>query len=668
MHGQKRNGEFENWAGRKSERSRLARCGAVAALLAATLVATSPAAHAAPAPAPAAHPATAWPGGRWEPDPVQYGMTVVSDVPVTMDDGVILHANIGYPTNQTTGERAPGTFPVLLTQNPYVGASQQPDPFYVQRGYIFVSVEVRGTLNSEAPGDGPLVNELFSRRQAQDGVELVDWVAHHLSGSNGVVGLTGCSQLGINQLFTAAAVGPHSPVKAIVPACASNGYGIYFAGGIPGPTLGLFGAPGSGALSGQKHAPENEAFGAALKQEVLAGGPRAYNGAFWQERTTSPSIAAQIVRNGIPALLWSGWGAPDGTGALELYAALQNSWAHRSPDAPMSSHAPVTGRYQVVIGPWGHGQGLDKSIQLEWYDTWLKGTHTGIDRTRTPMHLFDTGAQAWVNAATYPLDTSYTPYRLAADGALLSQAASHEASSSDTIAWGQPTDAGTTLSYTTAPLSGALTVAGPISVSVYASSSTPNLELIATLYDVAPGGTRTALTSGALIGSMRALDPRTSWYDAHGVLARPVHPYAADSYVSPGRIARYDITLNPTVHSLPAGHALAVTLSTQEPTANCVSLLSALAPAIPCLLTAPQQATLPGGVYEIFHSTRYPSALNLPTLAADYLPVAASGITPTSGSYVEPLDWSSPPPASAEPTRVTALPTLSRRKPSSSAR
>lgn len=104
-------------------------------------------------------------------------------------------------------------------------------------------------------------------------MELVNWAAHELNGSNGVIGLTGCSYLGINQLFTAAALGPHSPVKAILPACASNSYEIYFAGGIPGPTIGLFGEPSP--LSGTKHEPENTAAGSALEKEILAHSPTA---------------------------------------------------------------------------------------------------------------------------------------------------------------------------------------------------------------------------------------------------------------------------------------------------------------------------------------------------------------------------------------------------------
>jgi len=596
----------------------------------------------APGGAPAAGAATPWPGGRWQPDAARYGMTVVANVPLTLDDGVILFANIGYPTDPRTGGRAPGRFPVLLTQNPYAGSTEQPDPFFVDRGYIFASVEVRGTLDSEAPGGGPLVNDLFSARDVRDGVELVDWAAHRLDGSNGVIGLTGCSQLGISQLFLAAALGPHSPVKAILPACASNSYdGIYFAGGIPGPTIGLFGSSLAATLGGAKHGPENMAAGVATENEVFAAGPRAYNGTYWQQRTTSPAIAAQIVANGIPALLWSGWKAPEATGALEFYAALQNAWAGRSPSSAMIASQPISGRYQIIVGPWGHGQGLDESIELEWYDTWLKGEQTGVEQTSTPMHVFENGSGGWRNASTYPLASTSTTYRLES-GTLAGQAQVQQQPSSaafaDVIRWGQPDQPGTTLTYGTAPLPTGTTLAGPISATVYARSSNFNLELIATLYDVSADGTTTQVSSGTLIGSMRAIDPALSWVDQAGNLTLPVHPFAGDSYVPPGQVARYDIKLNPMVWSVQPGHSLRLILTTQEPTANCVSLLSALAPAIPCILTEPQQATLPGGIYVVQSSSEFPSSLNLPVLPGG-LPSAPSGTTPTSNGLSEPLGW-----------------------------
>ena len=68
---------------------------------------------------------TPWPGGRWQPDAPTYGMTVDANVSVVMDDDVTLVANIGYPTDLASGERASGPFPVLLTQAPYVARNNR---------------------------------------------------------------------------------------------------------------------------------------------------------------------------------------------------------------------------------------------------------------------------------------------------------------------------------------------------------------------------------------------------------------------------------------------------------------------------------------------------------------------------------------------------------------
>ena len=57
---------------------------------------------------------------------------------------------------------------------------------------------------------------MFGPRQSQDGVELVKW-ASTLPNTSGRVGMFGISYLAVNQLFTAAAVGPDSPLKAHLP-------------------------------------------------------------------------------------------------------------------------------------------------------------------------------------------------------------------------------------------------------------------------------------------------------------------------------------------------------------------------------------------------------------------------------------------------------------------
>ena len=54
---------------------------------------------------------------------------------------------------------------------------------------------------------------------------------------------------------------------------------------------------------------------------------------------------------------------------------------------------------------------------------------------------------------------------------------------------GRPGHAGTTVTFDAAPLDADQVVAGPVGATLYAKSSTRNLNLIATLNDVAPDGT-----------------------------------------------------------------------------------------------------------------------------------------------------------------------------------
>jgi predicted acyl esterase len=592
---------------------------------------------------------TSWPGGRWQPGDARYGMVVEQGVPIVMDDGVKLFADIGFPTDLQSGMRAEGEFPVLLTQNPYA-RELVPDEYFVSRGYIYVVVDIRGTGRTESADGGPLVNTLFSARHAQDGVLAVDWAAHELEGSNGVVGLIGCSYLGITQIFTAAAAGPNSPIKAIVPACASNGYDTYFVGGIGSQTAGLFGA--AGAITGQKHLAENAASGKELADDIVAGGPRAYDNAYWQERSTA-NAAADVVRNGIPALLWSGWDATEITGAMELYSIFQNTHDGRPPFGPMAAGQEVTGRYQIVVGPWTHGEGLDRSLQLQWFDRWLKEDQNGIDETTTPMHLYETGTGRWINAERYPLSSSYSSYYLDGPGSISVDAPT--ASGADAISWGPPALSGTTLTYDSLALDEAVTIGGPVAATIQVSSSNTNVELIATLYEVAVDGEVTRLTTGALLGSLRRLDDERSWHDDDGRVIRPDHTFEADEPLTPGVPVGLDIKLDPILHGVPAGHSLRLVLSTQTDVADCgISLSEGLPKPRPCLLTAPQQQTLPGGVYEIQRGGDVRSVLNLPLLDPTALSTALSSPTPDSNGVVLPMVWGAPTASVAETDDVAS--------------
>jgi uncharacterized protein len=568
-------------------------------------------------------PSTPWPGGKWEPGPAEYGVTVVSNVRVPMDDGVTLNATVAYPTDLATGLRAPGKFPVILDQTPYRDSIV---PYFVQRGYIFATVRSRGTGTSG--GEFGYV----SARDRKDGVATALWAAHQLEGSNGVVGGYGCSWDGETQMYTAANIGPNSPLKAIIPSCAGWDYirETFMVDGILTANYPFLKVVAN-SIGNQ---PSARAFFQALTAEIERGGDAAYNREFWQSR--NPIIHAEkIVANGIPTLLWTGWNDVVIRGALEWYAAAQNAYKRRNPVlGPMRPNQPATGRYQIVVGPWGHGQGLDLSIMLEWYDTWLKGEKTGIEKTRRPMHLYELASNRWVNTDVYPIVSDYSTFYLNSAAALTAKRPTSV--ESDTIAWTQPTEAGGALSYTTPPFEKGATLAGPISAEVYASSSNTNLQLIATLIDVAPGGTETPITFGAVLGSQSGLDPARNWYDKRGTLIRPYTTQFADVYLSPGQTQLFAIPLHPRLWSVAPGHALRLRFTTQSPASECVRVYIT-----PCALTAPAQATVPGGVYALQRSPTWPSALNLPLLRYMCLDTVASGVTPTSGTNTQPLDWSS---------------------------
>ena len=115
--------------------------------------------------------------------------------------------------------------PVLLCLTPYGKKAPPPaaqigggaTPYLIKHGYIEVMEDVRGSGVSGGSF------EMFGERQTQDGIELVDW-ASKLPNSNGRVGMFGTSYLAINQLFTAAAIGPNSPLKAIFPVMAARDF------------------------------------------------------------------------------------------------------------------------------------------------------------------------------------------------------------------------------------------------------------------------------------------------------------------------------------------------------------------------------------------------------------------------------------------------------------
>jgi predicted acyl esterase len=570
--------------------------------------------------APAAGAVSAGARGGWQPEPATYGVSAPTTTAVTMDDGAQISVQVMYPTDPETGARAHGTFPVLLTQNPY--GSERGDPtvpgdFFVQRGYIYAVSAVRGTGASGGQVDW------FGSRQGRDGAELVGWAAHTLPGSNGAVGLDGCSYLGANQFFTAAAVGAHSALKAITPFCAdSNFYDDVTAnGGIP--TAFIVGIAHDEPRGPQDN-PATDPQAVTIAQEAT-GGPRSYDNEYWQQRDVQ-NLMPSIVANGIPALTEAGWNDLFPGGNLGDYVAAQNAYFHRPLTAPITAHEPVTGRYQAIVGPWTHGENVNgvtlQDLRLEWFDTWLRHEPTGMADTRTPLHIFENAAFAttaarWVDTAAWPPDpqtaTSYF-------GAGTLNTNKPSGNGHDPLSWAAATTSNA-LTYTSAPLAGAAVLDGPSDVTIYAASTAPETELSATLNVLGPGGITLKQADGVLLGSQRSLDYSDSWYSEDGVLISPSHPFtqASQQPVTPGLITRYDIALLPNFTLIPAGARIQLVLTTQPPASF----------HFPVTPTPQQLAHLAGGIYTVERGELGASQLNLP-------------LAPPDAFSTSPTDWGPP--------------------------
>ena len=553
-------------------------------------------------------------GGSWQPEPVTYGVSTSVDTSVTMSDGVSIDVQVVYPTDLSTGARATGDFPVLLTQNPYGGDPTKAGDYFVQRGYIYVASAVRGTGKSGGQASW------FDQRQGQDGAELVNWAAHSLAGSDGKVGLDGCSYLGVDQYYTAAAVGRDSALKEISPFCSnSNNYDDLNAdGGIPVP----FAAGIAKILPrGPQDNPSTDPLSQIIAQQAN-GGPDSYNDAFWQSRDFQ-TMMPQIIANGIPAITETGWKDIYPGGNLNAYVAAQNAYFHRPLSAPIGADEPVTGRYQAIVGPWTHGENVNgavlENVKLEWFDTWLKNQQTGMADTATPLHLFENTASQWVDTAAWPASQHTETYQLGSNGGLSAGQASSDGTG--TLNWAAASSTNS-LTYTSAPLTHDQVLDGPSDVTVYAESTAPEVELTATLNLVAPDGTVVKQADGALLGSQRALDPWQSLYGTGNTLLSPVHPFTQQSQqpVVPGQTTRYDIGMLASFTKIPAGDRIQVVLTSQAPS----NFHTVLAP------TPQESANLANGVYTVEYGPHTPSTLNLPLTSPNQFTASPTNWGPSS--------------------------------------
>jgi putative CocE/NonD family hydrolase len=164
---------------------------------------------------------------------IRDGMRVDWDVPITMDDGLVLRADIFRPTDEDP-------HPVILTYGPYAKGLAFQDGYpsawqrmvekhpdvaagssniyqswevvdpekWVPHGYACVRVD------SAAPAARPATSTISRRAETRDFYDCIEWAGVQ-PWSNGKIGLNGISYYGINQWHVASLQPPHLAAMCI---------------------------------------------------------------------------------------------------------------------------------------------------------------------------------------------------------------------------------------------------------------------------------------------------------------------------------------------------------------------------------------------------------------------------------------------------------------------
>jgi predicted acyl esterase len=518
-------------------------------------------------------------------------MIIERDIPIAMDDGIELRADVYRPDSS-----AP--VPVIMTMGPYGKGVRYQDQHYkhswdwmiqqhpnllagskhrwltwetvdpeiwVAWGYGVIRLDSRGA------GRSPGYLDVFSERETLDFYHAIEWAGTR-DWSNGKVGLNGISYYAMNQWRVAALQPPH--LAAMIPweGAADSYRDVLRHGGIlsnkffetwyPRQVLsvqhGNPAAPDDPWLDQSSTGPGklSEAQLAANRFATLANArAREMEDGWYQGRSPDWS---KVITPFISAASWAGFGLhPRGNFAAFTHAASKQKWLEAHP-----------GRHEE----WFY---LDYGLQLQkrFFDHFLKGQQNG----------WGDEAPVWLNLRKpftdevelrkeneWPLSsTNWTKLFLDAGSKSLNwQPATRDgqtkfAAMTDHVRWMSP------------PLDTETEITGPLALKLFISSSTVDADLFVTLQAFSPDGREvefrgtvdphTPLAQGWLRASHRKLCEQRS------TPFQPYHTHDEKQPLVPGEIYELDVEIWPTCIVLPAGYRLALDIRGHDfsrPSAN----------------------------------------------------------------------------------------------------
>ncbi len=526
---------------------------ALASVAALTLSAAAPPVMAQAAkskPAAAAAKPAKWPG--LPPGAVEEYMA--------LRDGTRLAANVFKP--QGTGPWA-----VVLSRTPYLkdGAiDPEKDPKgeavrkrfadqakrYTDAGFVFVLQDVRGKGRSQG-FYAAFENDI------EDGYDAVEWAAAQ-PWSNGKVGMTGGSALGITANSAALAAPPHLVANYVVVAPADR-LSYSYPGGV------LKDKDTIGWLRGQ-----------GTSEQVLARTKaRAFDDVSWNR--VAMTTNRKYIR--IPTFHVGGWYDIFNGGTVDNFEYLQNQGA-----------AGARGNQKLLMGPFGHGAlsgdlaypGSDRLTlggdqEIRWFDYWLKGVQNGIMDEPPVRYFMMAGARKgayspknrMLSAANWP--PAYREVRLYPSGgddlsATPPKAGETKVSYTFDPANPVPTFGGANLTFergpedqrqipkrqdylrfATPPLDKDVVISGPVKVELYAATDGPDTDFMAKLVDVYPDGYEALVLDAPIRTKFR-----------NGRLPEDVKP------MTPGAPEKLTIDLWPTAITFEKGHRIALHITSSN--------------------------------------------------------------------------------------------------------
>jgi putative CocE/NonD family hydrolase len=508
-------------------------------------------------------------------------MKIDWDVPIRMDDGLVLRADVYRPDERPSGE---GRYPVILSYGPYgkglafqegypsaweIMARDYPDAVagssnryqnwevvdpekWVPDGYVCVRVDSRGAGRSP----GYLAHN--NARETRDICECIEWAAEQ-PWSSGKVGMNGISYYASNQWRAAAQKPPH--LAAI---CVWEGWNdAYRESGRHGGIVCSFRKnwqdmqvktvqhgmgtrgkrnPNTGELACGPETLSDEELTRNREDMWLAFLSREMDGPYYRERS------ADLSKIEVPLLSAANWGGQGlhTRGNFEgfMRAASKQKWL----EVHGGSHwAPFYTDYGV-------------GLQKRFFDFFLKNTPNGWDRQpRVQLNVRHPGEKFVLRHENeWPLArTQWTRFYLDPEGnRLRTQPPSRAAS----VAY-DPMGNGVTFSMVADRQT---EITGPSALRLWISSETVDADVFVVLRVFDPAGKevlfhgaldpKTPVGQGWLRASHRKLDPTLS------LPYRPYHTHDEKQLLRPGEVVALDIEIWPTCIVVPKGWKIALSI------------------------------------------------------------------------------------------------------------